>query len=392
MSGSNPYYVSFSAADLYYLAAASNTFLYGYLVILCIGFVGNICQILTFSRATMRNVSTGVLFLALSISDILNLLLSSYVMIIYGFKVSDKSNLAITCRLRHFTSYLTTNFSAWMLTLSKSSLAEIPRVILSYVCLVSFDRWIRTRFPHKAQRLCTPRTAIYSIIVALMLDILLHVHILTPLFGPIPPGSAGPCGPNQYYPPYVYFYTDYWPVITMVTVTLLPAALMVFFLLGIIIKIQAARRRIVPLQLTTHEKRRSRFIHRQMFILMIVTLILFFISTLPVALFRFILSTAGVKQAFSISLLLAGVFGVITTSNNALNFYLHSLTSKLFRREFLRAIPCSISIRVNGKKNNAAAGIGIQRCLSHAPQGTITQIIGHQSHTTALEKPAVTPM
>lgn len=137
MSGSNTSFAPFSPTDLSNLSAATNIFLYGYLIIMCIGFVGNLCQILTFSRKTMRNVSTGVLFLALSISDTLYLLLSTYVLIIYGFKLSDKSDLAVTCRLRHFSSYFTTNFSAWMLTMSNTSAVKVYLVIFSLTCFFS---------------------------------------------------------------------------------------------------------------------------------------------------------------------------------------------------------------------------------------------------------------
>ena len=114
-------YRIFSPLDLYYFFVSSNIVLYGYFLILCIGFVGNICQIITFSRKTMRQISTGVLFLAMSISDLIYLLVSVYILIIYGFQQADQSKLAISCRIRHFTVYFTTNFSAWMLMMSMSN-------------------------------------------------------------------------------------------------------------------------------------------------------------------------------------------------------------------------------------------------------------------------------
>lgn len=110
---------SLSPIDFYYLSVASNIFRYGYLTVMCIGFFGNTCQIITFSRKTMRHVSTGVFFLALSISDLMYLLLCTYVLVIFGFQQSDQSNQTISCRIRHFSNNLATNFSAWMLMLSK---------------------------------------------------------------------------------------------------------------------------------------------------------------------------------------------------------------------------------------------------------------------------------
>jgi len=78
MSSSNSYYSYLLPLDLYYLAC-------------------NICQIMTFSRKTMRNVSTGILFLALSISDTIYLLLCLYNLIIYGFQIPDQSDYGKTC-------------------------------------------------------------------------------------------------------------------------------------------------------------------------------------------------------------------------------------------------------------------------------------------------------
>jgi len=61
MSNSNSYSTYLTP---YYLAVSSNIFLYEYILIMIIGFIGNICQIMIFSRK-----NTGILFLVLSISD-----------------------------------------------------------------------------------------------------------------------------------------------------------------------------------------------------------------------------------------------------------------------------------------------------------------------------------
>ena len=119
MSSSNSSYSTVSPLDLFYISTSSKIFLYGLIAVLTVGFIGNACQIITFSRKTMRSVSTGVLFLALSISDTMFLLLSTYNLFIYGIQIPDRSDYAKTCQLRHFFSYLTTNFSAWMLATSK---------------------------------------------------------------------------------------------------------------------------------------------------------------------------------------------------------------------------------------------------------------------------------
>lgn len=117
-------FAGLSPVDLYYITTSSNIFLYGLISILIVGFIGNTFQIITFSRKTMRNISTGVLFLALSISDTIYLLLSIYNLIIFGLQIPDRSDYARACQIRHFSGYLATNFSAWMLAMSKLSQLE----------------------------------------------------------------------------------------------------------------------------------------------------------------------------------------------------------------------------------------------------------------------------
>ncbi|CAF2618685.1 unnamed protein product [Rotaria sp. Silwood2] len=329
MNSSISSYPVFSSLDLYYFSVSSNIFVYGYIIILIIGFIGNICQILTFSHKTLRNISTGILFFALSISDTIYLLLSFYVLIIYGFRIPDQSNYAKSCQFRHYMNHLSTNFSAWMLT------------------TISCDRWIRSQFPIKAQQICSKRTAIYSIIIALIFDCLLHVHLLTPMFGQIAPGVTTYCGVDQRYPSYSYFYNEIWPIITILTVNIIPASCMIFFLIGITINIHNHRNRVTPIRqinLNQQEKRRACFLHRQMLMLMIVTLMTFFLTTFPVALLRFTLSTLNIQKSLSFNLFLTSILSFITVSNYSLNFYFHCLTSKFFRKKFLKCIPCSISI------------------------------------------------
>ena len=77
--------------------------------------------------------------------------------------------------------------------------------------IVSLDRWIRTRFPFKSGRICTPKTALIAVGVLLVIDIGLHSHMLTPMFGILLPGFAnGACGPTLSALDYFAFYYLTW--------------------------------------------------------------------------------------------------------------------------------------------------------------------------------------
>ena len=77
--------------------------------------------------------------------------------------------------------------------------------------IVSLDRWIRTRFPFKSNRICTPKKALLAVGVLLVIDIGLHSHMLTPMSGTLIPGFAnGACGPNLADQGYREFYYYVW--------------------------------------------------------------------------------------------------------------------------------------------------------------------------------------
>ena len=243
----------------------------------------------------------------------------------------------------------------------------------SFFLLVSCDRWIRSQFPTAAQRWCTPRTAIYAIISATVIDFLLHSHLLTPLFGSDRLGLSRICGAIKAYPSYAYFFNEYWPIITILTVTILPSCCMILCLTAITINVHLQRKRVQPIHSqNAQDQQRSYFLNRQMFILMMVNLSVFFLTTLPVAFLRFAISTLKIQQAFSLSLLLVAIFGVITTANYSLNFYLHCLTSKLFRNEFCRWFLCSSLVRFKHDTHEMQQGtnqIHPQRQLTRLPPG-----------------------
>jgi hypothetical protein len=73
--------------------------------------------------------------------------------------------------------------------------------------LVSLDRWIRTRFPFKSGSICTPKKALIAVAVLLVIDIGLHSHMLTSMFGMLIPGYVnGACGPALSSNYFVFYY------------------------------------------------------------------------------------------------------------------------------------------------------------------------------------------
>ena len=59
----------------------------GYPITFILGFIGNIASLLTFSRISLRRVSTGCLFIVLALSDTLFLLMCVFDFVEFGLQV-----------------------------------------------------------------------------------------------------------------------------------------------------------------------------------------------------------------------------------------------------------------------------------------------------------------
>lgn len=67
-----------------------NLYFWGYLFIFLFGFIGNIASLLTFLRPTLRNLSTGFLFIALALSDTIYLLVTIVDFVEIGVNVRSR--------------------------------------------------------------------------------------------------------------------------------------------------------------------------------------------------------------------------------------------------------------------------------------------------------------
>ncbi|CAF4266918.1 unnamed protein product, partial [Adineta steineri] len=179
------------------------------------------------------------------------------------------------CRFRSFVSSVSQVLSAWLLV------------------TISVDRWIRTRFPFKSASLCTPRKALLVVSVLLIIDIGLYSPILTPLYGMFIPGLAS---------------------------------------------VRIRKRTVIQPTQTLRENNKAnqqRNIQLQMFILTLTSIGIFLITTLPISVYKITSprDTQIIISLFEIITVWTGL-GWFQSLNYAVNFYIHCLTSTLFRKEF----------------------------------------------------------
>ena len=82
-------------------AITTQFFLWGYLITFLLGFPGNTLSLLTFSRPTLRNTSTGRLFILLAISDTLYLFVTLVDFVEFGLQVTSSSLFLVISQIFH---------------------------------------------------------------------------------------------------------------------------------------------------------------------------------------------------------------------------------------------------------------------------------------------------
>jgi hypothetical protein len=198
---------------------------------------------------------------------------------------------------------------------------------------ITTDRWIRVRFPFKSKQFCTRRNAFITALIIIILSAGFNAHILEPDYGQLPAGIMTVCGPKPTNTIYNTFVRQIWPIIFSCIQTLLPVTLL------IILSIDTFHRLVQ--QNIQHIRRRTQLDH-QMLLIMLATIIMFITTNLPLGLFNILLTPVLRQFMNQIQLLeLSSIFTFIATINYALDFYIHCLTSRLFRQELLHIFKCS---------------------------------------------------
>ncbi|CAF3944781.1 unnamed protein product [Rotaria sordida] len=306
----------------------------GYLFTFLLGFPGNIASLFTFSQPTLRKVSTGCLFITLAISDILYLFMCIFDFLEFGLKIRFYSHVAYDelCRFRSFIMNVTQILSAWILV------------------IVSIDRWIRTRFPFKSNSICTPKKALIAVGVLLVIDIVLHVHMLTPMFGTLIPGfSIAACGPTITSISYFLFYFLNWSIVQILTTCLIPVAIMLTILIDIFIIVRARKQAVIqPVQFACNNRniKQQNTLQKHIFILMFGSICIFLITSLPLAIYK-ILSPRQAFVSFNVFQIIS-IWAYLKWFQSlfyAVSFYIHCLSSTFFRKEFKAKIKRIFNIR-----------------------------------------------
>ncbi|CAF0897979.1 unnamed protein product [Rotaria sordida] len=321
-----------------------------YSIIYILGFLGNTFALMTFSSRCMRQNSSGIFLLILSISDIIALVTSIWFYLSDAFAINLQNYSALACRLRTFLAYVFMDLSSWC------------------VAGLAFDRYIRIRLPMYSINVCTPRNALIMILIFFLLLCGINGHYFSPGIGQErgENRTTAHCLENrEKYPNYYYFYKIIWPKIDMIIFCFLPACIMILCNVNIIylhkkrlhnfenlnnyrlkkrstqINIQQTLNGILPVQKASIIRRRT--MERQMSLMMAACVIVFLCTTLPITIYLILLEQVIMKNPNFArnNAFLPFIFRMLRALmyiHFGSNFYLYCLTSRIFRAEFIQQI------------------------------------------------------
>lgn len=282
---------------------------YNYVFTSPLGFIGHTCSVITFSSRNLRQTSTGLLFLCLTIADALYQLMFIYDFVVQTLQIGTTSSTHL-CRFRTLILNFSIMVSAWILV------------------LIACDRFIRVRFPHHQTNICRRKVVLYSVLILCLISFGFNAHLLYPDY-PYFNRGTNVCGlARAPVTPYTYFYFNVWPILQVLIYYFLPICLMLFGLIGVCLKLRSQR---TTVQVST---RRTK-LQQHMLLLMVSSVICFALCTLPQSIHRVINLRFGSNSSTPMILSIMNIFFNI---NYSYNFYLRCLTSKLFRETFLQQI------------------------------------------------------
>ncbi|CAF1395764.1 unnamed protein product [Rotaria sp. Silwood1] len=146
------------------------------------------------------------------------------------------------------------------------------------------DRWLRVQFPFRVKELCTKKRVLIGAFIILIFSIALNSHLLLPSLGVVPGAIA--CAPNPMSnPTYQYFYTEIWPILITTLQIVLPTTLLLIFSIKMFIGLHHQQQKKQQLK----QGRRRTFLDRQMLIIMLTSIFLFFITQIPLSLFTLLI-------------------------------------------------------------------------------------------------------
>jgi len=280
-----------------------------------LGTIGNLLNIIIFTRRSLRNSSCSIYFIASSINNLFVIYTGIITRYLSLFSDNDiANNSSVLCKLKYYIIYTALSLVLWL------------------TVLASIDRFLCSSRKVSYRRLSRNTIARRTLIGTFLLIFVIHIHML--IYYDV---SEGYC--NIFLTEYQTFFDMFFFVISCI----LPIILMTIFGLLMINNIRQSRNRVHPQQ----SNQRLKSNDRQMVLMLAIQILLTALFSVPYSIINVyytirynILQYEIPLYDFVILLFTNNIAGILYFSNPIIGFYIYTLCGKRFRLE-LKQLICS---------------------------------------------------
>jgi len=276
-----------------------------------LGTIGNLLNLLVFTRPTLLRSSCTLYFIAASIDNILAIYIAVlYRLLLDGFSIDIGSLSTIVCKLRGYFGYIFLSLSPY------------------FFILACFDRYCSSSALAKYRSWRNKTTAKRCIIGAIILSSILYVHIAI-FFEIRPVDSSVTCYPQQ------GIYNLFWRIFYLIIYCFSPCICMGLLFLLTLINIRRQSRQIRPN--LTRINHLYRHLDRNLIQMLFSQVLTQLICILPFAIINLLeifIDSNTILFIFFKKIFTIPLFAIYATS-----FYVYTMSSRFYRQEFMKLLP-----------------------------------------------------
>lgn len=277
-----------------------------YLTVFAIGILGNALNLLVFFRERFRRNACSIYFIAYSINNVFNLTVGLLLWsLTLGFQFNAESTVLSYCKARRYFTHVNFLLSSCLLTMA--SINRYARVRQSQL----------TKNRDRYMSFCTRQTTYVVLALTIAVCLIANVHI--PIFFEIHNAQC-------YARPGWYRYL--FDIFFLVFYAVLPPVTMIGINIATVIQIRTVKKLVHP----TISRREYHLI-----VLVIAHSVANAVLTLPFTINKFVSYIFVASNRSEQSQLASVITLLIAFMNPGLSFFLYTLTTRSFRKEFVQA-------------------------------------------------------
>ena len=295
---------------------------YMFPVVIFTGTIGNVLSFFVLTRRRLRDTSVYIYLAILACADNGVLYLSAFktwVRAVFNWELLHVSDFG--CRFIMWLFLVSLHMSAWL------------------VVTVTTDRFLVVWFPFRASSLCNSKRAKITIMMMVFLIMLYNLHVFWTLgLRYYHDGKITACGPSMD----DYFMLEIFPVMKLVSYSILPFIIVLLLNLAITIKLWSNRVAITRATSDSDTGSASRASQNRITVMLLTVSFVWLILTAPFTLWSLLRDPSGGTTQRARNFLFKTLCFFLLYVNHGINFYLYCLAGRRFRQDLhdVMCAPC----------------------------------------------------